>query len=192
MIALNILAVAIGVGLFFTLLISQALGLAAGGLVVPGYVALQLTDPLSVAITLFAAFVTFLIVRMIASYVVIYGRRQTIIMILTGYLIAGLIDLFLGSLVTWVDLEMVGATAGDAEAQVAMLESTTLMTIMETSIIGYIIPGLIAIWFDRQGVLQTLCGLAVTAVLVRLALIVLMPEALGAYEASKAFHMPGW
>ncbi|RUO79987.1 poly-gamma-glutamate biosynthesis protein PgsC [Idiomarina tyrosinivorans] len=192
MIALNILAVAIGVGLFFTLLISQALGLAAGGLVVPGYVALQLTDPLSVVITLFAAFVTFLIVRMIASYVVIYGRRQTIIMILTGYLIAGLIDLFLGSLVTWVDLEMVGATAGDAEAQVAMLESTTLMTIMETSIIGYIIPGLIAIWFDRQGVLQTLCGLAVTAVLVRLALIVLMPEALGAYEASKAFHMPGW
>ena len=55
---------------------------------------------------------------------------------------------------------------------------------MESSIIGYIIPGLIAIWFERQGVLQTLCGLAVTAVLVRLALIVIMPESLQMYEES--------
>ncbi|RUO28797.1 poly-gamma-glutamate biosynthesis protein PgsC [Aliidiomarina sedimenti] len=191
MIALNILAVAIGIGLFFTLVLSTTFGLAAGGLVVPGYMALQLMSPLSVAVTLFAAFVTFLIVRMVSTYVVIYGRRQTIIMILTGYLIAGLIDLFLGSLVSWADLEMIGQT-GEAEAQVAQLESGFMMAVMETSIIGYIIPGLIAIWFDRQGVLQTLCGLAVTAVLVRLALIILMPDALMAYEAQQTIQMPGW
>lgn len=191
MIALNILAVAIGIGLFFTLVLSTTFGLAAGGLVVPGYMALQLMSPLSVAVTLFAAFVTFLIVRMVSTYVVIYGRRQTIIMILTGYLIAGLLDLFLGSLVSWANLEMIGGT-GDAEAQVAQLESGFMMAVMETSIIGYIIPGLIAIWFDRQGVLQTLCGLAVTAVLVRLALIILMPDALMAYEAQQTIQMPGW
>lgn len=191
MIALNILAVAIGIGLFFTLLLSTTFGLAAGGLVVPGYMALQLMSPLSVLVTLFAAFTTFLIVRMLSSYIVIYGRRQTIIMILTGYLIAGLLDMFLGSMVAWANLEMVGQ-AGDAEAQVAQLESGFMMTVMETNIIGYIIPGLIAIWFDRQGVLQTLCGLAVTAVLVRLALIMIMPDALMAYEAQQSMQMPGW
>lgn len=191
MIALNILAVSIGIGLFFTLLLSTSFGLAAGGLVVPGYMALQLMSPLSVLVTLAAAFVTFLIVRMLSSYIVIYGRRQTIIMILTGYLIAGLLDMFLGSLVAWADLQMVGQ-GGDAEAQVAQLESGFMMSVMDTSIIGYIIPGLIAIWFDRQGVLQTLCGLAVTAVLVRLALIVIMPDALMAYEAQQTMQMPGW
>ncbi|PYE32301.1 poly-gamma-glutamate biosynthesis protein PgsC/CapC [Idiomarina fontislapidosi] len=191
MIALNILAVAIGIGLFFTLLLTQTLGLAAGGLVVPGYVALQLTDPMSLVITLVAALLTFLIVRIISSFAIIYGRRQTIIMILTGYLIAGLMDLFLGSLVNWVDLQMV-AGGDDAQAQVATLESSFMMAVMSSNIIGYIIPGLIAIWFERQGVLQTLCGLAVTAVLVRLALIVIMPEALQMYEASSAFQMPGW
>jgi len=190
-IALNILAVAIGIGLFFTLLLTQTLGLAAGGLVVPGYVALQLTDPMSLVITLVAALLTFLIVRIISSFAIIYGRRQTIIMILTGYLIAGLMDLFLGSLVNWVDLQMV-AGGDDAQAQVATLESSFMMAVMSSNIIGYIIPGLIAIWFERQGVLQTLCGLAVTAVLVRLALIVIMPEALQMYEASSAFQMPGW
>ena len=191
MIALNILAVAIGIGLFFTLLLTQTLGLAAGGLVVPGYVALQLTEPMSLVITLVAALLAFLIVRVISSFAIIYGRRQTIIMILTGYLIAGLMDLFLGSLVNWVDLQMV-AGGDDAQAQVATLESSFMMAVMSSNIIGYIIPGLIAIWFERQGVLQTLCGLAVTAVLVRLALIVIMPEALQMYEASSAFHMPGW
>ncbi|RUO73666.1 poly-gamma-glutamate biosynthesis protein PgsC [Idiomarina seosinensis] len=191
MIALNILAVAIGIGLFFTLLLTQTLGLAAGGLVVPGYVALQLTDPLSLSLTLFAALVTYLIVKVIASFAIIYGRRQTIIMILTGYLIAGLFDLFIGNLVTWADLQMI-AGGGGAQAQVGMLESTVMMSVMESSIIGYIIPGLIAIWFERQGVLQTLCGLAVTAILVRLALIVIMPESLQMYEASQAFQMPGW
>ena len=191
MIALNILAVAIGIGLFFTLLLSQAFGLAAGGLVVPGYMALQLMNPFNVAVTLSAALATFLVVRVIASYAVIYGRRQTIIMILTGYLIAGLMDLLLGSMVAWTDLEMAGES-GDAEARVAELESAMMMAVMEMSIIGYIIPGLIAIWFDRQGVLQTLCGLAVTAVLVRLALIAIMPETLMAYEARQVFQMPGW
>ncbi|MGX5913740.1 poly-gamma-glutamate biosynthesis protein PgsC [Aliidiomarina sp. Khilg15.8] len=191
MIALNILAVAIGIGLFITLVLSTTFGLAAGGLVVPGYMALELTNPISVGITLLAAFATFVIVRMVSSYLVIYGRRQTIIMILTGYLIAGLLDLFLGNIVSWADLEMIGET-GDAEAQVAQLESGLMMAVMESSIIGYIIPGLIAIWFDRQGVLQTICGLAVTAVLVRLTLIVIMPDALAAYEAQQVMQMPGW
>ncbi|WP_194756705.1 poly-gamma-glutamate biosynthesis protein PgsC [Aliidiomarina indica] len=191
MIALNILAVAIGIGLFFTLLLSQVFGLAAGGLVVPGYMALQLMNPLNIVITLAAAWITFAIVRLIASYAIIYGRRQTIIMILTGYLIAGFFDLFLGNLIAFMDLQMVAET-GDGEAKVAQLEYPVVMSVMESSIIGYIIPGLIAIWFDRQGVLQTLCGLAVTAVLVRLALIVIMPETLAAYEASQAFRVPGW
>lgn len=191
MIALNILAVAIGIGLFFTLLLTQTLGLAAGGLVVPGYVALQLTDPLSLALTLVAAFVTYLIVKIVSSFVIVYGRRQTIIMILTGYIIAGLFDLFIGNLVNWTDLQMI-AGVDEAQAQVQALESNFMMMVMESSIIGYIIPGLIAIWFERQGVLQTLCGLAVTAVLVRLALIAIMPESLSMYEASRAFQMPGW
>mgnify|MGYP003646339685 CR=1 FL=1 len=191
MIALNILAVAIGIGLFFTLLLTQTLGLAAGGLVVPGYVALQLTDPLSLTLTLVAAFVTYLIVKIVSSFVIVYGRRQTIIMILTGYIIAGMFDLFVGNLVNWTDLQMI-AGADEAQAQVQALESSFMMSVMESSIIGYIIPGLIAIWFERQGVLQTLCGLAVTAVLVRLALIVIMPESLHMYEASRAFEMPGW
>jgi len=190
-IALNLLAVAIGIGLFFTLLLSQAFGLAAGGLVVPGYMALQLMNPFNVAITLLTALATFAVVRLASGYVVIYGRRLTILMILTGYLLAGAVDLLIGGFLAWADLEMVGEP-GDAEATLTALESQLAVAMMELRIIGYIIPGLIAIWFDRQGVLQTLCGLAVTAVLVRLSLIAFMPETLAAFEAAQRSPIPGW
>jgi uncharacterized membrane protein len=39
-------------------------------------------------------------------------------------------------------------------------------------VIGFIIPGLIAIWLDRQGVFSTICSLATASVVVRLVLVV--------------------
>ncbi|MEZ5302915.1 MAG: poly-gamma-glutamate biosynthesis protein PgsC/CapC [Verrucomicrobiales bacterium] len=36
-------------------------------------------------------------------------------------------------------------------------------------VIGYIIPGLIALWLDRQGIVETLSTLAAASVVVRIA-----------------------
>jgi len=44
---------------------------------------------------------------------------------------------------------------------------------VEFQTIGYVIPGLIANWMDRQGVVQTICVMITTAVLVRLLLMLL-------------------
>ena len=43
-------------------------------------------------------------------------------------------------------------------------------------VIGFIIPGLIALWFDRQGVAETMGSLATSAVVVRLVLILIGTE----------------
>ena len=56
---------------------------------------------------------------------------------------------------------------------------------VELGVIGYIIPGLIALWFNRQGILPTISALLITSVLVRLALIALVPDAMMAYESSE-------
>lgn len=173
MIVLNLLAVSIGIGLLVTLLLVEAFGLAAGGLVVPGYVALKLMQPWSVALTLIAAQLTFMAVRTLSSFMVIYGRRKTALMILIGYLLGSLLDLTLGGV-----FSLGTGPAGASEAN--------QFAHFELSVIGYIIPGLIAIWFDRQGVLKTLVGLIVSSVLVRLLLIVIMPDVLMAYEADQA------
>jgi len=178
-IILNLLAVAIGIGLLYTLLLAEAFGLAAGGLVVPGYVALMLTQPWNIVMTLLAAWLTFIMVRSMSSVMVIYGRRRTALMILLGYLFGSLLDYGIGGVFSFpVESELPGAPIR--------------FQYFELTVIGYIIPGLIAIWFERQGVFKTLAGLIVTSVLVRLTLIVIMPDTLSMFEQMQAVNRAGF
>jgi poly-gamma-glutamate biosynthesis protein PgsC/CapC len=126
-------------------LFSELFALAAGGMIVPGYLALSLTRPLDVLLTIAAGFATFAVVHGLSSFVIVYGRRRTVLMILVGYLIGTFVRVTVGSL----------PGPGGEELQV----------------IGYIIPGLIAIWLDRQGVVETLAAMVTASVVVRLVLI---------------------
>ena len=142
---MDLLSVAVGIGLGVSLLLSELFGLAGGGLVVPGYLALHLTTPLTVLVTIAAGFAAFVLVRSLGSVVIIYGRRRTVLMILAGYLMGMLARYFVA-----------GQPAADGA---------------EYQVIGYIIPGLIAIWLDRRGVVESLCSLITASVVVRLILI---------------------
>lgn len=173
MIVLNLLAVSIGIGLLVTLILVEAFGLAAGGLVVPGYMALKVLQPWSVGLTLLAAYLTFVTVRTLSTFMVVYGRRKTALMILGGYLSGSLLDLGLGGVMTF---------------PIGTEGASNQFDYFELSVIGYIIPGLIAIWFDRQGVLKTLAGLIVSTVLVRLILIAILPDLVMTYEAEQALN----
>jgi poly-gamma-glutamate biosynthesis protein PgsC/CapC len=122
-------------------------------MVVPGYVALYLGRPVDVILTLAAAIVTYLIVHTLSTFIIVYGRRRTVLMILVGYLVRMFMDtLPVGSLGT---IEFLAA----GEAQFA--------------VIGYIIPGLIAIWMDRQGIVETICALIAASVMIRMILILI-------------------
>ncbi|RJQ19383.1 MAG: poly-gamma-glutamate biosynthesis protein PgsC [Nitrospiraceae bacterium] len=145
---MELLPVSIGVGLVVSLLLSEIFGLTAGGLVVPGYIALHLTKPLSALLTVGAGFVSFVLVHLLSSVMVLYGRRRIILLILAGYLTGMVIQYFVTASVEF----------GNAEF----------------SVIGFIIPGLIAIWFDRRGIPETLGALTISSVIVRLVLIVFL------------------
>ncbi len=119
--------------------------LAAGGMIVPGYLALSLNRPLDVALTVGTGVLTFAIVHALSTFMLVYGRRRTVIMILVGYLMGAIVRSTIGS---------IGAPAG-----------------VEMKVIGFIIPGLIAIWLDRQGVVETLAALVSASVVVRLVLV---------------------
>jgi poly-gamma-glutamate biosynthesis protein PgsC/CapC len=143
----ELLPISIGIGLVTSLFLSEALGMAGAGLVVPGYIALYLDRPLTVFITLATGLVTFGIVQIIGSTVIVFGRRRTILMILIGYLMG---------------------MAARALAGAAMVEEQAF------PVIGFIIPGLIAIWLDRRGVIESFCSLITASVIVRLFLILII------------------
>ena len=58
--------VSIAIGLIVSLLFTEFYGLSSGGMIVPGYLALHLHQPVSVALTLLAAVLTFCAVRLLA------------------------------------------------------------------------------------------------------------------------------
>jgi poly-gamma-glutamate biosynthesis protein PgsC/CapC len=179
---LNLLALSIGLGLIVSLLFSELFGLAAGGLVVPGYIALYLTRPLDVAATLVAALLTFFIVRILATFVIVYGRRRTALMILLGYATGALLSSALAAAFESAAAPAALPPVPDALPIAARGLATVGQEALEAGVIGYIVPGLIAIWLDRQGVVPTLAALLTSAVVVRLILILLFPEDIQWYQ----------
>ena len=147
----EILTVAIGLGLVISLLFSELFGLAAGGLVVPGYFAIFLHQPVLIATTIAAALVTHSVVRLLGSFFILYGKRRTVLVILVAYILRMTVDITLAEQLLSLMPDQDGATV----------------------VIGYIIPGLIALWFDRQGILETLTTLAAASAVVRIILILI-------------------
>jgi poly-gamma-glutamate biosynthesis protein PgsC/CapC len=153
---MDLLAIAIGVGLAVSLLFSEMFGLAAGGMVVPGYFALHLDNPAGIILTIAAAIATYFIVHLLSMIVIIYGKRRTVLMILVGYVLRMFLDF----------------AALDSSLAFESFQSSQLLQSSELVVIGYIIPGLIAIWIDRQGLVETISTLITASVVVRLILII--------------------
>lgn len=143
---------AIGLGLVTSLIFSETLGLAAGGMVVPGYLALMIHEPFRIIGTVIAALLTFGTLKVLSRYMLIYGRRRIVVAVLVGFVFG----------------------AASRDLLVFKLHDAPL----DLSTIGFVIPGLIANWMERQGVIQTLCVMTTTAVLVRLLLMLLNGGAL--------------
>jgi poly-gamma-glutamate biosynthesis protein PgsC/CapC len=144
--AREIIIQAVGIGLVLSLLFSETLGLAAGGMVVPGYAALMIHHPLRIVGTVLVSIMTFLSMKFLSNYIFIYGRRRTVLVILLGFMFG------------WLSREL-------------LVFKTNTFT-LELQTIGLIIPGLIANWMERQGVVKTIATLIIAAVFIRLVLMI--------------------
>ena len=149
----ELISLSIGIGLVTSLIFSEMLGLTAGGMVVPGYVALYLDRPFIILFTLLISYFTYLIVYFLGTFSIVYGRRRTVLMILVGFAMGALIRAF-----------------GALELPTATIDLT---------VIGYIIPGLIAIWIDRQGLVESFSALIIASVIVRMVLILITGGEIG-------------
>ncbi len=144
--AREIIIQSVGIGLALSLLFSETLGLAAGGMVVPGYVALMLHHPLRIVGTILVSLLTFFTMKYLSNYMFVYGRRRIVLVILIGFLFG------------WLSREL-------------LIFETNAVTI-ELQTIGLIIPGLIANWMEKQGVVKTISTLIMAAVFIRLVLMI--------------------
>lgn len=151
------LAVSIGLGLVISLLFTEAFGLSVGGMIVPGYLALHFNRPATVVMTVLAALLTWAIVRAISQHAIVFGRRRVVMTMLVGFA--------LGEAMRQGFLLAASITGSPDVANTANESAVT--------VIGFVIPGLIALWIDRTSVLQTLSPLFAASGLVHCALIMI-------------------
>ena len=135
--------IAIGIGMVLSLFLTETLGVTAGGIIVPGYIAMNLEDPFRIIITFSISIITFMIIQLLSKFMLIYGKRRLVLALLIGFILGYLTkeNLFLNQ--------------------------------MNYLVIGNIIPGLIANWMDRQGVLRTIFVVLITAGITKLFIMVL-------------------
>jgi len=138
---------AVGIGVFLSLLFSELLGASSGGIVVPGYIAMYLDRPKNILGTLIVSFVTLLLIKFISMFTILYGKRRMVLSILLGFICGWVFRYLKFGDVTMNDLE---------------LQS-----------IGFIVPGLIANWMERQGIIKTISVMLLSASIVRLILIII-------------------
>jgi len=137
--------ISIGLGIILSLVLSEALGVTAGGIIVPGYISLFLHQPVQVFSTFFVAILVWLIIKGLSKVMFLYGKRRIVLALILGFFFGYL------SRIIYMDTE----------------------SIQSVAVIGNIIPGLIANWMDRQGVVRTVSVVLLTAVIVKLMIIVL-------------------
>ena len=137
----------IGLGMVASFVLTETVGLAAGGIVVPGYFALGLGEPWRMLGTLGVALVVFGLLKLLDRVILLHGRRLMLVAVLLGYVLGYTTRL----------LPQFSIDHGR----------------VDLAVIGFVIPGLVAYWMHRQGVVETLSTLAVTAVLTRLVVTVI-------------------
>ena len=138
---------AIGIGVMVSFAFYEMVGFSPGGIVVPGYVALFLDQPIRILVTLLVALLTYFAVKILSNYIILYGRRRFLTMVLVSFLLKWLIEEII------IKMPISG---------------------IELRSIGYIIPGLIVNEMRRQGIFPTIYSLAIVSILVRLILLLFL------------------
>jgi len=124
------------VGLIIATLFTELTGLYPGGIIVPGYLALFVDQPLRLAGTLIVALLAWGVYRAVARIFVVFGRRRFLLLVV------------LGGFWTLIGYRIV-PMAWPAS--------------LELRAIGWVVPGLIANALERQGFVPTVAAMGVAS-----------------------------
>ena len=126
-------------GLLISLLFIGLTGIHPGGVIVPSYLVLFVDSPGRIVGTIAVALLTVLCFKLASSYLILFGTRRFAFMILVGGV--------------WTLLTF-------------RLFPALLPGSLEFRVIGWVVPGLIANNFERQGVLITTASLVTVTTVV--------------------------
>jgi len=129
------------IGLLISIIFYEITDISPGGIIVPGLMALYFNQVDRMIYTVVIAIISYLVVKWASRYFIIFGRRRFVLLIVISLVINFVLQLLLKSF---------------------------SISMLNVSIIGYTIAGLIANDFYKQGVKKTLPALVIVVGIVEL------------------------
>ena len=133
-------------GLVIGIIFYELTDISPGGIVVPGIIAYYLYEPARIAMTIAIGVASYIIVRWLSRYLILYGKRKFALHIM--------IAVALGFLLS-------------------VLTESFALNVLDVPLIGYIIPGIIGHEIGKQGIVKTLVALCIVVLMTGLVVLVL-------------------
>ena len=131
-------------GVILSIAFYEITEISPGGLIVPAYFALYLDNPTKIILTVFISVMTYLLLKILSNYTVIYGRRRFTVCIILSFLIKTSLKYF----------------------NIYILNENEIY-FFNIAIVGIIISGILAQEIDRNGVIKTLSSLIILSVFLK-------------------------
>ena len=131
-------------GVILSIVFYEITEISPGGLIVPAYFTLYLDNPTKIILTIFISIITYLLLKVLSNYTIIYGRRRFTVCIILSFLIKTLLKYF----------------------NIYILNENEIY-FFNIAIVGIIIPGILAQEVDRNGVIKTLSSLIILSVFIK-------------------------
>lgn len=128
-------------GVLASIVFHELTQISPGGIIVPGYIALLLDEPVRVAVTIGLSLLTWGAVRLLSEHVILFGRRRFAVFIIISFLLR--------------------YTTG-------VITTEAHLPVTAAMVIGYLVPGILAHEIDRQGAVKTLSSMLLVAVALKL------------------------
>lgn len=138
-------------GILVSIIFYEITHISPGGIIVPGLLTMYINQPQRIVYTIIVAIITYFIVKLISRYVIVFGKRRFVLMII----ISIVINIILELIISGISLHLISI-----------------------SIIGYTIGGIIANDISKQGLKRTIPSLVIVMCIIEL--IVLISNAIGA------------
>jgi poly-gamma-glutamate biosynthesis protein PgsC/CapC len=94
----QLIGLVIGIGMMLSLILTETLGVTAGGVIVPGYIAIYIHEPYKIIITFIVALIVLLIIRLLSNFMFIYGKRRLVLSLMLGFFFGYLSKMYLGDI----------------------------------------------------------------------------------------------
>ncbi len=133
-------------GIIVSIIFYEITDVSPGGIIVPGSMVFYINQLNRMVYTVLIAVGTYLVMRFLSRYLIVFGKRKYTLTILIAVIL-----------------------------NILFIKTIGLLTIfMNISLIGYIIPGIIANDFNRQGIVKTVLSLGIVTIVLKLMMILMV------------------